>query len=586
MAKKKLTVKDIDHITVRALAKKLKSIDRFVKEPKKLSSAEERRPQLAFFLGAGASFESGIMLAGQMMRIFKEEIFDTHCQELTTEKEKADWLKTQAWYKSGREEYGCLFEKVFETKTERQRFIEDVIADKSPSFGYVVLANLLSQNYINTVLTTNYDDLVYVATTTFTKNRPAVYSYGISVSEIKMLSSNSKILKLHGDYLYSNIANTGDEMLKQAQALTEPYKDIKEAISSLNMERQVRTVFDNFGVVVIGYSGGDKTVMELLDNVSKDNGFYWCYVKGYEPDEEVCNLVKSKNGKFIEIEGFDALMYEIYGVIKLDFFQSTSSDLLRNYRNLTLNSDKIYSTETKDVVDVISSDVQSKLTITLEPTPNEELSKTFKNNTLNTMFEFPEEMKIPCEQYLMYFVNFLKDFHITCNTRLSEEKGKVFFSVTPADKNEALSKIREALAIYLNLPSSPTTYDDSFASIRLELQIQTLQHSQKIAETELRLAEKFIQNQDDILSKKDYIIDEQRKIIEKVTSKSIMIDSLENKEELEEIIEGLKVGESKFLKEQFGVHLNPITLVKNLGKKLSGKQSEGLSIIDNGNNNS
>jgi tetratricopeptide (TPR) repeat protein len=308
MAKKKLTVKDIDHITVRALAKKLKSIDRFVKEPKKLSSAEERRPQLAFFLGAGASFESGIMLAGQMMKIFKEEIFDTHCRELTTEKEKTDWLKKQDWYKSGREEYGCLFEKAFETKTERQRFIEDMIADKSPSFGYVILADLLLRNYVNTVLTTNFDDLVYISSTDFTGNRPIVYAYGILASEMKMLSPHSKVLKLHGDYLYSKIVNTGDEMLKQSQALKEPYKNITEAISSLNMERQVRTVFDNFGVVVIGYSGGDKTVMELLDNVSKDNGFYWCYVKGYEPDEEVCNLVKSKNGKFIEIEGFDALM--------------------------------------------------------------------------------------------------------------------------------------------------------------------------------------------------------------------------------------------------------------------------------------
>ncbi len=314
MAKKKLTVKDIDHITVRALAKKLKSIDRFVKEPRKLSSAEERRPQLAFFLGAGASFESGIMLAGQMMKIFKDEIFDTHCPELTTDKEKADWLKKQDWHKSGREEYGCLFEKAFETKTERQRFIENMIADKAPSFGYVILADLLLRNYVNTVLTTNFDDLVYISSTTFTGNRPIVYAYGILASEMKMLSNHSKVLKLHGDYLYSNIVNTSDEMYKQSQALKEPYNDTKEAISSLNMERQVRTVFDNFGVVVVGYSGGDKTVMELLDNVSKDNGFYWCYVKGYEPDEEVCNLVHSKNGKFIEIEGFDALMKGISDV--------------------------------------------------------------------------------------------------------------------------------------------------------------------------------------------------------------------------------------------------------------------------------
>jgi tetratricopeptide (TPR) repeat protein/NAD-dependent SIR2 family protein deacetylase len=368
MAKKKLTVKDIDHITVRALAKKLKSIDRFVKEPKKLSSAEERRPQLAFFLGAGASFESGIMLAGQMMKIFKEEIFDTHCQELTNDKEKTDWLKKQDWYKSGREEYGCLFEKAFETKTERQRFIEDMIADKAPSFGYVILADLLLRNYVNTVLTTNFDDLIYISSTTFTGNRPIVYAYGILASEMKMLSNHSKVLKLHGDYLYSNIVNTGDEMSKQSQALKEPYNDIKEAISSLNMERQVRTVFDNFGVVVIGYSGGDKTVMELLDNVSKDNGFYWCYVKGYEPDEEVCNLVESKNGKFIEIEGFDALMKGISDVteFKIDDLLKSIDERKENLKEVCLKFEPEYTKESlKEYAEELRESIADNITKSL-----------------------------------------------------------------------------------------------------------------------------------------------------------------------------------------------------------------------------
>ena len=58
-----------------------------------------------------------------------------------------------------------MFEQFADTKTERQRFIE-IICDKNPltkrdvepSFGYVVLADLLLRNYINTVVTTNFDD--------------------------------------------------------------------------------------------------------------------------------------------------------------------------------------------------------------------------------------------------------------------------------------------------------------------------------------------------------------------------------------------------------------------------------------------
>jgi tetratricopeptide (TPR) repeat protein len=309
--KKKLKAKDIQHISVRELAYKIKAVDDYIGSLKGLEAATHRKPTLAFFIGAGASVESGVILAGQMMEEFKKKIFEINCYELKTNDEKAEWLKNQIWYKNGKEEYGCLFEKAHATKAERQRFIENIITDREPSFGYVVLADLLLRNYINTVLTTNFDDLVYISSTNFTGNRPIVYAYGILASEMKMTSPHSKLLKLHGDYLYSNIVNTGAEMLKQSQALKEPFKDEREAISSLNMERQVRTVFDNFGLVVIGYSGGDKTIMELLDNVSEDNGFYWCYVKNYPPDEDVLWLIKNKDGRLVEIEGFDSLMKEI-----------------------------------------------------------------------------------------------------------------------------------------------------------------------------------------------------------------------------------------------------------------------------------
>ncbi len=347
MAKKKLTAEDIPHISVRELAYKIKAVDDYVGNLKGEEAANKRKPMLAFFLGAGASFESGIMLAGQMMKKFKEKIFEINCRDLQTDDEKAEWLGKQDWYRCGKKEYGCLFEKAHATKSERQRFIENVIADKEPSFGYVVLADLLLRNYVNTVLTTNFDDLVYISATNFTGNRPIVYAYGILASEMKMTLPHSKVLKLHGDYLYSNIVNTSEEMYKQSQALSEPYKDDREAISSLNMERQVRTVFDNFGLIVLGYSGGDDTVMELFDNVSKDNGFYWCYVKGYPPDEEVLELIKRKEGKLVEIEGFDALMKEISDIteFKIEDLLDSLDQRKEKLKNSIAKFDRKYSKE-------------------------------------------------------------------------------------------------------------------------------------------------------------------------------------------------------------------------------------------------
>jgi len=205
---------------------------------------------------------------------------------------------------------------------------------------------------------------------------------------------------------------------------------------------------------------------------------------------------------------------------------------------------------------------------------------------LLTFFHFPEDLKTPCEQYLLYFAQFLQDLGINATSNLKDEAGKVLFSVTPTDDTEALDKIREALAVYLNLPASPIVYDESFAAMRLQQQVENLQHSQKMAvreirsaERELRLAQTVIEHQDKIIVQKDTIIEQQNKVIEKIQSKSIMMDSLENKEELEELYDGLKIGESKFLKEQLGIHLNPAKVIKTAVKNTFGKEDKGKSIL-------
>jgi hypothetical protein len=196
-------------------------------------------------------------------------------------------------------------------------------------------------------------------------------------------------------------------------------------------------------------------------------------------------------------------------------------------------------------------------------------------------FNFPEKIKITCEQYLLYFAQFLRDIGINATSNLKEEAGKVLFSVTPTDDVEALDKIREALAVYLNLPSSPIVYDDSFAAMRLQQQIENLQHLQKMAvreirsgERELRLAQTVIEHQDKIINQKDSIIEQQNKVIEKIQSKSIMMDSVENKEELEELYDGLKVGESETLKKWLGIELNPAKVIKTAVKNTFGKDDK------------
>jgi len=262
-----------------------------------------KHPRMALLLGAGASRQSGIITAGEMIRVFKERVFGECCpDEIRTDEERERWLDEQTWYKNEGSEYCKMFEQFEPKEIGRQRYIESIVEGHEPSFGYVVLANLIASNYINTIITTNFDDLVYSACTSYTGIRPIVYAYGVLASEMRVTAERPKVLKLHGDFLYSALKNTDREIAAQ-----DP-----------NMARQLTQILSEYGLVVVGYSGGDDSIMKILSGISDKNDLYWCTTRGEEPNEAVAKLLKEKRGFAVEIAGFDEMMSEIREIVGFD----------------------------------------------------------------------------------------------------------------------------------------------------------------------------------------------------------------------------------------------------------------------------
>lgn len=71
-------------------------------------------------------------------------------------------------------------------------------------------------------------------------------------------------------------------------------------------------------------------------------------------------------------------------------------------------------------------------------------------------FHFPASIATACEQYLVYFVQFLADLGIQAEAEVQHKAAEVLFRVTPAEGPEALERIREALDAYLRLPTDPS----------------------------------------------------------------------------------------------------------------------------------
>lgn len=104
---------------------------------------------------------------------------------------------------------------------------------------------------------------------------------------------------------------------------------------------------------------------------------------------------------------------------------------------------------------IIDKELSHILAITekLVDDTSKSLLSSLDSEAVLTYFQFPEEIKTVCKQYLIYFTQFIADMGIVVDTELKEELNHTLFKIIPKDKDESLDKIREALNIYLNAPS-------------------------------------------------------------------------------------------------------------------------------------
>ena len=250
----------------------------------------------ALLIGAGASASSGVKLAHEMINEWKHQLYrQSHSEEALEV-----WLADQDWYEDP-EEYSLLFEEVYDQAPQRRNYIEDCIKGATPQWGYIYLANIFANNYFNVVFTPNFDDLLNEACFLYTNCRPIVCAHDSAVSSIRVTLKRQKIIKLHGDFLYDNIKNTRGE----TETLE---KNMRDKFSQCSHE---------YGLVVIGYGGNDKSIMETLEILLRTegcfpHGIYWCSRKNTNISKHLARFLERPRVYHVEIEGFDDFMAKLH----------------------------------------------------------------------------------------------------------------------------------------------------------------------------------------------------------------------------------------------------------------------------------
>ena len=239
---------------------------------------------MAWFLGAGASAASGIPTGYAMIRDFKAQIF---CGETNLSKREIDtadpiWIeRIDAFFRKSSllppdgdpTEYAKAFEAVYPQPRHRRQYIDDAISKGRPCFGHKVLGSLIAAGKVDCVFTTNFDPLIeesaHSAKTILPvedQNRLTVAAIDSADRAMRCLNESDWPLaaKLHGDYQSIAIKNTGSELEEQ----------------DARMRHVLVEACTRFGMVFVGYSGRDASIMEALTTALDmpspfPNGLYW-----------------------------------------------------------------------------------------------------------------------------------------------------------------------------------------------------------------------------------------------------------------------------------------------------------------------
>lgn len=276
-----------------------------------------RNNDVMFLLGAGCSIGSGCMAAGKLINEFKRRIF---CAENGIQYDDPNGINdaklneniNEYFHYEGENEYSFYFEKCFPNAQDRIMFIKEKFQNVKPSYGYLCFAKYLMDRKIKYVLTTNFDKLCERAIIKLHGEYDmAIISDSLSPLEEEKLN----IIKLHGDYYYDSLKNTIEELESLSQKI---YNYIKSCRPKK--------------IVVIGYSGQDKSVMSLLDDLTTNYGteISWCTLSDDCSDEKINNLLSiNQNSGYVKIDGFEQFFYDLYKFMnyKDELIDTTIKDL-------------------------------------------------------------------------------------------------------------------------------------------------------------------------------------------------------------------------------------------------------------------
>ncbi|MEV9547166.1 tetratricopeptide repeat protein [Aliarcobacter butzleri] len=276
-----------------------------------------------FFLGAGCSVSSGINLAKDLAKDWYEEL----------KKQKTKFNKFNENKDENNIDFGDLYFKIFETlfptPLAQQKEIQRITENVTPSLGYYVLSEFMQKPQFNTIITTNFDNLIQDALI-YSGNKRALVITHQDLAKFIERNDTPLITKIHGDAHIHPFNNTSDTK--------EIPEDLKIAIQGL---------FINAKLIFIGYRGNDESIANLLEGCKRIDQVYW-FGSNKPTNTKLKKWWEEQKSKtHIKERDFDKIMSLIRDKFKLE-----KPDFKKRFEELEECYNKAEQDETKNIENI------------------------------------------------------------------------------------------------------------------------------------------------------------------------------------------------------------------------------------------
>ncbi len=234
-----------------------------------VKNAKRRGKKVALLIGAGCSVTAGIPTAAGFVNIIKER-----------------W--PVAYERATPKDYPhCMAEL---SDGERRDLIAEKVEQAKVNWAHLAIAQLIKNDIVDRVLTTNFDPLVLRACA-HVAVFPGVYDFAASQRFKPAYTSQKAIFHLHGQHTGFVLLHDPGEVDRLSEAIAPLFEDAGRGRLWL----------------VVGYSGESDPVFKHLAQVKRfDERLYWVGYKENPPATHVANDLLGSDKSAYFVTGYDA----------------------------------------------------------------------------------------------------------------------------------------------------------------------------------------------------------------------------------------------------------------------------------------